>query len=145
MLPCRARIRPQVTAIVKCSLAFRGTAAVISRCAAIRSGAITRTLSVSDILQRALNRLGTALEQLEASVARRAQADSARANLEDELAVMQDDRARLAMELDAAMARNQKLTNANDDVAARLDHASATVRALLDKVGSGSATPIGPE
>ena len=98
-------------------------------------------MTVPEPLQRALHRLGTALDQLEAAAARRAQADAVRANLEDELAVMQDDRAGLAMELDGALARGRALANANADVAARLERASATVRAILAEVRPGAASP----
>lgn len=91
-------------------------------------------LSLPDRLQRALQRLGAALDHLDAAAARRARADGSRGNLEDELAVMQDDRARLAMELDAALARGRTLLNANGDVARRVQRASATVRAVLAEV-----------
>lgn len=103
--------------------------------------AVTNPMTIPESLQRALHRLGTALDQLEAAAARRAQADAARANLDDELAVMRDDRAALAMELDGALARSRALHTANTEVAKRLDRASATVRALLAEVGPGSASP----
>lgn len=96
-------------------------------------------MTVPERLQRALHRLGSALDHLEAAAARRAQADAARANPEDEFAVMQDDRARLAMELDAALARSRTLANANSEVASRLERASATVRAVLAEIEPGSA------
>ncbi len=85
-------------------------------------------------LRRTLSRLGSALDQLEAAAARRAQADAARGNLEDELAVMQDDRARLALELDAALARERGLAIANAEVARRLDRVEGTIKAVLDGV-----------
>ena len=82
-------------------------------------------------LEAALRRLTAALDQLEAAIQRRAQADAARANLEEELAIMQDDRSRLAVELDGAMARGNTLAQVNDEVARRLQRASATIGAVL--------------
>ena len=82
-------------------------------------------------LRRTLSRLGSSLDQLEAAAARRAQSDATRGNLEDELAVMQDDRARLALELDAALARARGLAGANAEVARRLERVEGTVKAVL--------------
>lgn len=83
-------------------------------------------------LQEALSRLASALEQLEAAGERRAIADRVRADLEDELAVMQDDRARLAVELDGSLARTRALALANEDAQLAVDRATASVRAVLD-------------
>ncbi len=47
-------------------------------------------------MDKALARLDGALAQLEAAARRRIEAERGRANLETELALMQDDRARLA-------------------------------------------------
>lgn len=99
-------------------------------------------MTMPDRLTRALGRLGSALDNLEASAMRRAQADAARANLEDELAVMGDDRARLAVELDGALARSKAVIAANDDVARRLEAVTGLVRAALDDIeGQGDAAP----
>lgn len=78
-----------------------------------------------------MSRLGAALDQLEAAAARRAQAEGARGNLEDELNVMQDDRARLALDLDGALARGRALASANAEVMRRLETVEDTVKALL--------------
>ena len=88
-------------------------------------------MSLPENLDAALRRLTAALDQLEAAAQRRAQADAARANLEEELAIMQDDRSRLAVELDGAMARGNTLAQANDEVARRLLRVSATISAVL--------------
>jgi chromosome segregation ATPase len=85
-------------------------------------------------LDAALKRLAAALESLEAADERRAAAERVRADLEEELAVMQDDRARLAAELDGALAANRTLALANADVAARLDRAESMLRELIDSV-----------
>jgi chromosome segregation ATPase len=82
-------------------------------------------------LDAALKRLGAALDRLDAASDRRAKADALRANLEDELAVMQDDRSRLAVELDGAIARAKSLELANNEVARRLNGASAEIRGIL--------------
>jgi chromosome segregation ATPase len=82
-------------------------------------------------LDAALKRLAAALDRLDAASERRAKADALRTNLEDELAVMQDDRSRLAVELDGAVARARSLELANDEVARRLNHARAGIKAVL--------------
>jgi chromosome segregation ATPase len=92
--------------------------------------AATRT-KLPERLDAALKRLATALDRLDAASERRAKADALRANLEDELAIMQDDRSRLAVELDGAIARSKSLELANDEVARRLNSASAEIRAVL--------------
>ncbi len=85
-------------------------------------------------LAAALRRLSAALEKLEAASEIRANAEALRANLEEELAVMQDDRSRLAVELDGSVARSMSLEAANDEVARRLKSANAALRAVLSAV-----------
>jgi chromosome segregation ATPase len=89
------------------------------------------TTKLPERLDTALKRLAAALDRLDAASERRAKADALRTNLEDELAVMQDDRSRLAVELDGAIARAKSLELANDEVARRLNHASAEIKAVL--------------
>ena len=89
------------------------------------------TTNLPERLDAALKRLDAALDRLDAASERRAKADALRTNLEDELAVMQDDRSRLAVELDGAIARAKSLELANDEVARRLNGASAEIRAVL--------------
>jgi chromosome segregation ATPase len=84
-------------------------------------------------LESALKRLAASLDQLEAAAGRRAEADAERNNLEEEFAVMQDDRTRLAVELDGVLARSSNLELANDDVARRLKGLSETIKTILDK------------
>ena len=71
----------------------------------------------------ALKRLSVALEKLEAATERRLKAEALRANLEEELAVMQDDRARLAVELDGALARTLSLKSTTEEAARQLSGA----------------------
>ncbi|MEJ0092910.1 MAG: DUF4164 domain-containing protein [Methylocella sp.] len=88
-------------------------------------------MTTHERLEAALKRLVSALDQLEAASERRVKAEGLRANLEEELAVMQDDRSRLAVELDGAVARSNSLEMAADEVARRLKNASATIQAVL--------------
>ncbi len=82
-------------------------------------------------LEPSLKRLRAAIDLLEAAVERRARQDSARADVQEELALMQDDRARLAVELDGALDRNRGLLSANAEAARRLSRAGAAIRAVL--------------
>lgn len=82
-------------------------------------------------LELAFKSLVAALDQLEAASERRREADAARGDLEEELAVLQDDRTRLALELDDIQARSKSLELANGEVARRLAKTSATIRTIL--------------
>ncbi|MGH6848384.1 MAG: DUF4164 family protein [Methylocella sp.] len=93
--------------------------------------AATTTNKLPERLDAALKRLAAALDRLDAASERRAKADALRTNLEDELAVMQDDRSRLAVELDGAIARAKSLELANGEVSRRLNAASAVIRGVL--------------
>ena len=91
------------------------------------------------ILDSALRRLTAALDQLEAASERLTRAAAEKRDLTDTLAVMQDDRSRLAHELDAALARTQVLQRATDEVALRLGEAAGTIRHLLASADEGPA------
>lgn len=84
-----------------------------------------------------MQRLRAALDALEAAVARRLETETSRSDLEEELAVMQDDRCRLALELDAALAQKNTLEKNRDEVLRRLDATSAGIRAVLGEAGEG--------
>lgn len=90
-----------------------------------------RHMSTYVRLESAFKSLLAALDQLEAACERRLTADAERSNLEEELAVLQDDRTRLALELDDAQARSQSLELANGEVARRLAKASSAIRTIL--------------
>lgn len=92
---------------------------------------------VAEPLEPSLKRLRAAIDLLEAAVERRARQDSARADVQEELALMQDDRARLAVELDGALERNRGLLSANAEAARRLSRAGAAIRAVI--AGGGDA------
>jgi len=82
-------------------------------------------------LDGALVRFIAALDQLERSVALKLEDELSSAELEEELAIMQDDRARLALDLDAALARISALEKARDEVLRRLDGAGAGIAAVI--------------
>ena len=88
-------------------------------------------MKLPDRLDMPLKRLAAALDHLEAAAERRAESASRRADLEEELAVMQDDRARLGIELEGALARTRKLEEANALVAEKLATTGATIRQVL--------------
>ncbi len=89
-------------------------------------------------LDSALARLMAALTVLEVAVGRRLENDHAQADLNEAFAAMQDDRSRLALELDGALARGRKLESANEEVARRLEAAGATLAALARESGGGA-------
>jgi predicted nucleic acid-binding Zn-ribbon protein len=82
-------------------------------------------------LDDAIRRLEAAVGLLEASVSRRLEAERRRGDLETELQIMQDDRARLAVELDGTVARLNRSEAATDDVARRVERAIDAVRGVL--------------
>jgi chromosome segregation ATPase len=79
----------------------------------------------------ALKRLTAAIDHLDAAADRRSKADAARGDLDEELAIMQDDRSRLAIELEGALGRLSRMESAHQEAERRLDQASATIRAVL--------------
>jgi len=91
-------------------------------------------MSTPSRLSSALKSLVAALDQLEAACERRLEADAERNDAEEEFAVLQDDRARLAVELDGAVARSQSLELANNEVARRLAKARLTIKAMMSNV-----------
>ena len=86
-------------------------------------------------LDEAVKRLENALGLLEASVARRLDVEKRRADLETELQIMQDDRVRLAVELDGALARLHRVEAAADHVGERVRRAIGVIEDVI--VGAG--------
>jgi uncharacterized protein YicC (UPF0701 family) len=82
-------------------------------------------------LDYAVKRLDTALGLLEAAVTRRLEAERRRGDLETELQLMQDDRARLAVELDGTLARLHRVEAAASDVGRRVERAASVIRDVL--------------
>ncbi|MDR7038180.1 hypothetical protein J2X36_002936 [Methylobacterium sp. BE186] len=92
------------------------------------------TASIDD----ALLRLDAALNRLETTVARRLEAARDPDEREVELAIMGEDRARLAAALDAAQARLAEVTATADAIGGRLDRAIDTVEGVLaERDGEG--------
>lgn len=83
-------------------------------------------------LDEALRRLSVALDQLETATQRRAALDAQRADLVEEAALLEDDRARLAADLDAASARERALEATQAQIAQRLARAGEAIRAVID-------------
>jgi len=86
-------------------------------------------------LDDAMKRLDAALGLLEASVSRRFDAEKRRGSLETELQLMQDDRSRLAEELDGALTRLHRFEAATDDVGRRVQLAILAVQNVLAQAG----------
>jgi predicted nucleic acid-binding Zn-ribbon protein len=90
-------------------------------------------------LDDAVKRLEAALGLLEAAATRRLEAERRRGDLETELQIMQDDRARLAIELDGTMARLHRVEAAASDVGRRVERAVGAIRDVLGRADSNGA------
>jgi Domain of unknown function (DUF4164) len=90
-------------------------------------------MTVADalILEQAFERLATALDRLELAATARLDSEYGLEPLESELAVMRDDRSRLAVELDGALARNASLEHVTREVSERVNRAMQGVEAVL--------------
>jgi hypothetical protein len=91
-----------------------------------------------DSLETSLKRLASAVEALEWATDLRMRHDEARASTQEEFGLMQDDRSRLAVELDAAVDRSRALESANAEAAKRLARAAQTVERVLGKLAPDS-------
>ncbi|MGL4440297.1 MAG: DUF4164 family protein [Bosea sp. (in: a-proteobacteria)] len=81
--------------------------------------------------ETALKLLDASLAQLENAAHRKLDLERRRGDLETELAIMQDDRSRLAIDLDGAMARLKAVETAADGALARLDRAMLAIGSVL--------------
>jgi chromosome segregation ATPase len=88
-------------------------------------------MSEIDSIEAASRRLTLALDALEAGVERRHEAARAEDSLTTQIHALDDDRARLAGELDQAVARTRALESANQEVAKRIAQAIETIRGVL--------------
>ena len=93
----------------------------------------------ADPLEPSLQRMRAALDLLEAAVERRMRFDARGADAHEELALMQDDRSRLAVELDGALNLNRALSTANAAAAERLARASAAIEQVLRRAHAAGA------
>jgi Domain of unknown function (DUF4164) len=88
-------------------------------------------MSEIDSVEAASRRLALALDVLEAAVERRREAAGAEDSLTAQIHALDDDRARLAGELDQAAARTRVLESTNEEVAKRIAQAIETIRGVL--------------
>lgn len=86
-------------------------------------------------LEAALARFDQALALLEGALERRRSIDEVITGLETEIARLGEDRSRLAVDLDGAVARAGRLEDANREVSRRLVAAMESIRAVLDAHG----------
>ena len=88
-------------------------------------------MSETDSIEAASRRLALALDALDAAAEHRREAARGEAALATQIHALGDDRARLAGELDQAMARSRALETANREVAQRIAAAIETIRGVL--------------
>lgn len=93
-------------------------------------------------LADAMARWEAALGQLETSVARYMDSEIRRSDIETELGVMQDDRARLATELESATVRLARVESVSAHVGQRVGVAIGAIRDVLARA-SGDSDPSG--
>jgi hypothetical protein len=75
-----------------------------------------------------------ALDRLDVAVEKRMRQEAKRGDADEELNLMQDDRARLAVELDGALADTRALIAANAAAGKALDRAAETLESVLARV-----------
>ncbi len=83
-------------------------------------------------LDECMERFSKALDRLETTANRRLQRTKAIDYLEQELAALSQDRARLGQELDGVKVETKALEGVTDEVATRLDVAIRDIRAVLE-------------
>ena len=89
------------------------------------------TVSGTQLLDQAMQRLSAALDRLELAATARLDAERGLEPLETELSVMRDDRSRLAVELDGALARNADLEHMTRELSVRVGRAIDAVETVL--------------
>jgi predicted nucleic acid-binding Zn-ribbon protein len=100
-------------------------------------------LAMTSPFDQALIRLDAALGQLEAAAQWRLDVEKRHDEIETELSLMQDDRTRLAMELDATVARLQTVEAAAREAGKRLDLATAAIEQMLGQSAQSAAASEG--
>jgi chromosome segregation ATPase len=88
-------------------------------------------MSIPVVIEAALKRLASALDHLDAASERASKAGSARDDAQEEFALLRDDRSKLALELDGAMAKVKRMERAHDEATRRIDRASEAIQAAL--------------
>lgn len=89
--------------------------------------------------ETALKMLDTSLGQLEGAAQRKLDLERRRGDLETELAIMQDDRSRLATDLDGALSRLRHVETAASDAVQRLDRAMLAIHSALGEDAIGES------
>ena len=89
--------------------------------------------SIPDPVSDALRQLDAVLSRLEATVTRRLEAEAAPDDRDAELALLCEERSRLAAALDAASARLEQVEATSGEVGNRLDRAIAAVSGVLER------------
>ncbi len=84
----------------------------------------------------AMGRMRAALARLETALEKRLRQDAQRADAEQVFHIMQDDRARLAVELDGALADNRALAQANSAAGKALERAARAIEGVLAHAGA---------
>jgi hypothetical protein len=87
-------------------------------------------------LVTALQRLGSAIDLLDAAAARRLAGERNDAARSTELELMRGDRAKLAELLDQALARGRALETVQTDVSGRIDRAIDLVKGALEQTAA---------
>jgi ABC-type transporter Mla subunit MlaD len=90
-------------------------------------------MAETESIEAASKRLALALDALDAAAERRREAARNEAALATQIHALGDDRARLAGELDGAVARSRVLETANREVAQRIATAIETIRGVLER------------
>lgn len=88
-------------------------------------------MSETDSIEASSRRLALALDALDAAAEHRREAVRSEAGRVTQIHALDEDRARLAGELDSAVARSRILERANREVAARIAAAIETIRGVL--------------
>ena len=84
-------------------------------------------------ISTSLEKLDKAVSALESAVEARVEREQGLLQAEAEVQRMGADRARLAESLDSAVAKSQRLENANREVSRRLVDAMESIRSVLDR------------
>lgn len=82
-------------------------------------------------IEAATRRLQAALDALEAAAERRLETGARSAALAEQMHALENDRARLASDLDDATARARQLERTNREVSQRLDAAMNSIRSVI--------------
>ncbi len=86
-------------------------------------------------IEESFARLGAALGRLEAALEHRAEIDGGKGLLEEQLQRLDEDRSRLAQDLDQAEARSARIEDTNKEVSRRLVAAMESIRTVLERHG----------